>query len=180
MTKGTAKIKKTASKVGAVLTGKVGVLSTLEGEHSEVSTLMDDVTDTENNDKKRDYYRKIRQDLLIHTQGEEQGVYAELKNHESMRTMTERAIREHAEIKQLISTLDRLAIGTPQWTQNFDSLKRAVQSHVDFEEEQLFAKAKDVLSADMLRKLDDSYRAYRKRTESSGELLSPPKAASGM
>src|SRR5690606_40318489 len=127
-----------------------------------------------------DYSATLRHHLLTHTHGEQPGTSAAPKNHESMRTMTERAIPEHAEIKKLLSTLDRLAIGTPQWTQNFASLKRAVQSHVDFEEEQLFAKAKDVLSADMLRKLDDSYRAYRKRTESSGELLSPPKAASGM
>ena len=175
MTKGTAKIKKAASKVGAVLTGKFGVLSTLEGEHSEVSTLMDDVSESQSTQKQRKLYDQIRQDLLVHSQGEEQGLYAEAKAHGSTRDMAEKSIRDHAQIKQILSTLDQQAIGTPQWQQSFESLKRVVEAHTEFEEEQLFPKLKSTLSADRLRDLDQRYRAFRKRIEETGERLEPPK-----
>ena len=179
MGKATAKVKATASKVGAVLTGKVGVLSTLEGEHTEVSSLMDDVIDTKDKDKRQSLFRDIRQNLLIHTQGEEQGLYAECRAHDSTRSLADKAIQDHMQIKQLLATLDGEPVSSPEWSRTFDELKSVVQRHVDFEENQLFPAAKDTLGSDALRDLDGRYKAHRKRIEDRGEELDPQVAKAG-
>jgi hemerythrin superfamily protein len=178
MGKGTAKIKGTASKVGAALTGKVGVLATLEGEHTEVASMMDDVLDTKSVEKQRELYHEIRKNLLLHTQGEEQGLYAECRAHESTRNLAEKAIQDHMEVKRIISTLDSMTVGSPDWLQKFAALQSSVKTHVEFEEERLFPTVKDVLGVDALRDLDGRYKALRKQVEEHGEVLEP-KAASG-
>jgi len=174
MGKATAKVKGAASKVGAALSGKIGVLSTLEGEHTQVASLMDDVLQVTNNpSKQRELYAQIRQDLLVHTQGEEQGLYMECRVHESTRSMADKAIQDHMQVKQLLATIDGLTVGSPEWMRNFEELKTSVARHVDFEEHQLFPAAKDVLGADSLRDLDGRYKAHRKRIEERGEQLDP-------
>jgi hypothetical protein len=174
MGKASAKVKGAASKVGAALSGKIGVLSTLEGEHTEVASLMDDVLQARTNpSKQRELYAEIRQDLLIHAQGEEQGFYTECRVHESTRNLADKAIEDHMQMKRLISAVDELTVGSPEWMRKFEELKVAVERHVDFEENQLFPIAKDALGADALRDLDSRYKAHRKRIEERGEQLDP-------
>ena len=173
MGKATAKVKGAASKVGAALSGKVGVLNTLEGEHAQVASLMEDVMEINNPSKQRELYAQIRQDLLIHAQGEEQGLYTEARAHESTRSMAERAVQDHMQVKQLLATLDSLTVGSPEWMRKFEELKAAVDMHVDFEENQFFSAVKDVLGADALRDLDGRFKAHRKRIEERGEQLDP-------
>jgi iron-sulfur cluster repair protein YtfE (RIC family) len=183
MGKASAKVKGTASKVGAALGGKVGVLNTLEGEHTEVASLMDDVVDENDADDRMETYRVIRQKLLIHAQGEEQGLYMECRAHESTRAFVDKAIQDHTRMKELIAKLDELA-GQPgsaatapakstEWIRTFEQLQTTVQSHVDFEENQLFPLVKDALGADALRDLDGRYSALRKQLEAHGETLQP-------
>lgn len=174
MGKASAKVKGAASKVGAALAGKIGVLSTLEGEHTQVASLMDDVRKASNNaGKQRELYQQIRQDLLIHSQGEEQGLYTECRVHESTRSLADKAIEDHMQVKQMLAALDSLTVGSPEWMRKFEELEAAVERHVDFEEHQLFPVAKDTLGADTLRELDGRYKAHRKRIEERGEQLSP-------
>lgn len=174
MGKASAKVKGAASKVGAALSGKIGVLSTLEGEHTQVASLMSDVLQAKTNpSKQRELYAVIRQDLLIHSQGEEQGLYTECRVHESTRTLADKAIEDHMQVKQMLATLDSLTVGSPEWMRKFEELKTSVDRHVDFEEHQLFPIAKDTLGADALRDLDGRYKAHRKRIEERGEQLDP-------
>jgi 3-hydroxymyristoyl/3-hydroxydecanoyl-(acyl carrier protein) dehydratase len=152
----------------------VDVLSTLEGEHAQVASLMDDVMGINNNpSKQRELYAQIRQDLLIHAQGEEQGLYTEARAHESTRSMAERAVQDHMQVRQLLVTLDSLTVGSPEWMRRFEELKASVDMHVDFEENQFFPAVKDVLGADALRDLDGRFKAQRTRIEERGEQLDP-------
>jgi hypothetical protein len=173
MGKASAKVKGAASKVGAALSGKIGVLSTLEGEHAQVASLMDDVIESNNPSKQRELFQQIRQDLLMHAQGEEQGLYTEARAHDSTRTFADRAVQDHMQMKHLIASLDALTVGSPEWMRKFEELKASVDRHVDFEENQFFAAVKDVFGADALRDLDGRYKALRKRIEERGVQLEP-------
>jgi len=173
MAKASAKIKGTASQIGAALSGKVGVLNTLEGEHSEVASLMKSVIGSKSAEQQRELYEEIRQELLIHTQGEEQGLYAQCRAHESTRNLADKAIQDHMEIKRLLSTLDETDVGTAQWDEKFHALKSAVETHVEFEEQRLFPTVNDTFSSDALRDLDGIYKSLRKRIEQGGEQLDP-------
>jgi hemerythrin superfamily protein len=171
MDKTTAKIKGAVSKIGAVFRGEFGILGTLEGEHAEVSSLMGDLVDSDSLEKQRELYMAIRQDLLIHSQGEEQGIYAQARSHEATRTLVDRAVQDHMEMKQMLAALDQLDFGSAQWLQKFGLLRSAVETHVEFEEQQFFPAVNNVMSVETLRELDDRYQSYRKRIEERGERL---------
>jgi hemerythrin superfamily protein len=134
---------------------------------------MNDVMELNNPSKQRELYAQIRQDLLIHAQGEEQGLYMECRAHEATRSMADRAVQDHMQVKQLLVTLDSLTVGSPEWMRRFEELKTAVDTHVDFEEHQFFPAVKDILGADALRDLDGRFKAHRKRIEERGEQLDP-------
>lgn len=171
MDKTTAKIKGAVSKIGAVFRGEFGILGTLEGEHAEVRSLMNDLIDSKSLEKQRELYMAIRQDLLVHTQGEEQGIYAQARAHEATRSLVDKAVQDHTEAKQLLATLDQLEFGSAQWLQKFGLLRSSIETHVEFEEQRLFPAVNDVMAAETLRDLDERYKAYRKRVEERGEKL---------
>lgn len=171
MDKTTSKIKGAVSKIGAALSGKAGILNTLEGEHAEVESLMTDLVESRSVEKQRQLYVDIRQKLLVHTQGEEQGIYAHCRAHEATRALVEKATQDHSEAKQLLASLDTLEFGGPQWLQKFGALRSSVMAHVQFEEQRLFPTAKDVLDHEILRDLDDRYERLRKQIEERGETL---------
>lgn len=171
MDKTTSKIKGAVSKIGAALSGKAGILNTLEGEHSEVESLMNDVMETQSVEKQRELYVDIRQKLLVHTEGEEQGIYAHCRAHEATRALVEKATQDHKEAKQLMAALDRLEFGGTQWMQKFGALRSSVMAHVQFEEQRLFPTAKDVIDNETLRDLDDRYDRYRQQIKDRGETL---------
>jgi hemerythrin superfamily protein len=171
MDKTTAKIKGAVSKIGAVFRGEVGILGTLEGEHTEVRSLMDDVVNSKSLEKQRELYTLIRQELLLHANGEEQGIYVQARTHATTRTMADKAIQDHTEVRQLLAALDELEFGSAQWLQKFGMLRASVEAHVEYEERSLFPAMNDILGADTLRELDDRYKEYRKRIEERGERL---------
>ena len=173
----TSKVKATVGKlgtqVGAALTGKPGILRTLEGEHTELTTLIADVRDAKHVQRRRDLYPMIRRELMIHGQGEEHGLYAECRAHDVTRPLAEQATRDHMAIEQLLATLDGAAIGSPEWLRNFDELARVVERHFALEERELFPAAKDALGNDALRELDGRYKAHRKRLDQADQPLEP-------
>ncbi len=173
MGKATAKFKGTASKVSAALSGKVGVLSTLEGEHTELNSLMDDVLAAKDMGKRRQLYHEIHQTLMVHTQGEEQGLYTQCRSYDATRSLADKAIQDHMQLKQLLAALDGLTLGSPEWSRKFDEFKSSFERHAEFEEHQLYPAAKDTLGNDALRDLDGRYKAHRKRVEERGEELDP-------
>lgn len=174
MGKATAKVKAAASRVGAAFSGKFAILNTLEGEHTEVKSLMKDVVEAKSAADKRELYRTIRQQLLVHGQGEEQGLYLDCQAHDSTRAMANQGLQDHAQINQLLADIDLLEVGSPEWSRRFAELESVVDRHVAFEENELFVVAKDTLGSDALRDLDGRYKALRKRIEERGEQLDPP------
>jgi hemerythrin superfamily protein len=171
MEKTSAKIKGAVSKIGAVFRGEVGILGTLEGEHAEVRSLMDDLLDAKSLEKQRELYNLIRQELLVHANSEEQGIYAQGRAHATTRTMVDKAIADHTEVRQLLAALDELEFGAAAWLQKFGLLRSSVNAHVEYEERTFFPAINDLLAADTLRDLDDRHKDYRRRVEERGERL---------
>jgi hypothetical protein len=173
MTKATAKLRWAASKLGALFNGKHGVLATLEAEHTEVRSLIADLRRVDDPAKVRAGFMRIRQDLLIHMHGEEQGVYAELGRDPAGVRVVGEAVGDHVELERLLESLDRISVTQPQWREQLIALEAALAAHVAFEHGELYELAKQLLDDATLRRLDDEYHAYREGAELHGELIRP-------
>ena len=62
------------------------------------------------------------------------------------RDITLEAFEEHRLVKQLLGELESLDKGEEKWTAKFTVLKENIEHHVEEEEDEMFKKARKVLS----------------------------------
>lgn len=170
---GTEKIKAAAHQVAAILSGKAGILNTLEREHAEVSALMHKVLSAKDPVAvAEDLYTTIRQQLLVHAHAEQDVLYRACEKRAYISSMMPTSRDEHAQLEQLLGQLDSLPVDAPAWMDQFRRLEQTVRHHVEQEENILFERCQDVFENHELRDLDREYDDAK--TLAEGLLASAP------
>lgn len=155
-------IKKVGKQVGAALGGDAGILNTLEGEHTEVSTLMNAVISSDSPVAAAEkHYPTIRKKLLLHTQAEQQVLYTACERYPETAEMIPDSRAEHQEIEEIIGELDSMAVDAPAWMERFEALQQTVTEHIEDEEAVLFERCKKHFQKDELRELDDQFESTK-------------------
>jgi hemerythrin superfamily protein len=171
-----ARIAGKAKEVGSVLTGERGIYKILSREHGQVTTWMLQVSaaSTAGNGVRQDLFGKIRTELLAHAHAEEREFYPPLQKYDETRDLATRGMREHHEIEQLFERLHHdLDMGTSEWNETFDELVRRVKTHVAMEEDDLFPRARKVLSDKEAKEIE---RRYLEQHEREKKVLAHPPA----
>ncbi len=146
-----------------IVEGDGGIFRELAKEHGEISVLMKRLSSSSDEELRRELFPKIREELLAHTKGEEQEFYPLLENHEPSRALAAQARRDHQEIESILEQLHMSGFGDPSWGHRFEQLVRSVEAHVQMEENQLFPKAKDVMTAREIKESEKRFVLARKR-----------------
>lgn len=133
----------------------------LKSDHEKVAELFERI-EAASGQAKVDIFKKIQTELEVHTQIEETIFYPALRHAEETRDLTLEAFEEHQVIKDLLA---ELADGEPsdRWDAKLTVLKENVEHHVDEEENDMFGKAKDVLSNEQAEALGDQMAAEKQR-----------------
>jgi hemerythrin superfamily protein len=169
----TEKIKAAAQQAAAVLSGKAGILNTLEREHAEVSALMEKVLSASNPaDSAEEHYPTIRKKLLLHARAEEDVLYAACEKRPETATMITNARDEHHEMERIFGELDRIPMDSQAWIEELRRLQQTVKHHVEQEENVLFARCQDAFENSELRDLDDEYKDAKTLVE--GKITDAP------
>lgn len=169
----TEKIKAAAHQVAAMLSGKAGILNTLEREHAEVSALMQKVLSA--NDAAtvaEEHYPTIRKKLLLHARAEQDVLYTACEKRAETASMISTSIGEHAELERLIGQIDHLPVDSQAWLEEFRRLEQNVRHHVEQEENLLFDRCQEAFENDELRELDREYDDAKTLVE--GKLTDAP------
>jgi hemerythrin superfamily protein len=169
----TEKIKAVAHQLAAMLSGKAGILNTLEREHAEVSALMQKVLSS--NDPAttaEEHYPAIRKKLVVHARAEQDVLYTACEKRAETASMISTSIGEHAELERLLGQLDRLPVDSQAWLEEFRRLEQTVRHHVEQEENLLFDRCQDAFDNQELRQLDKEYDDAKSLVEN--ELTDAP------
>lgn len=169
----TEKIKAAAHQVAAILSGKAGILNTLEREHAEVSALMQKVLSA--NDPAttaEQHYPTIRKQLLLHARAEQGVLYTACEKRAQTSSMIPTSLGEHAEVERMIGELDHLPVDSQAWLDEFRRLEQTVRHHVEQEENLLFERCQDAFENHELRELDREYDDAKTLVE--GKLTAAP------
>jgi hemerythrin-like domain-containing protein len=70
-----------------------------------------------------------------------------------------------------------MPMNSPTWLIRFRELQRAVEDHVDQEENQVFPQARDIISPELAEEIDQRYRIERARGIQEpiiDEIVPPP------
>lgn len=126
----------------------MNAFTVLKADHKKVAGILEKIdATTERGVKTReDLFKQLKTELDLHAHIEETILYPALEQAEETRDITLEAYEEHRLVKQLLTELDTLGKDEEQWTAKFTVLKENIEHHVEEEEDEMFKKARKVLS----------------------------------
>jgi hypothetical protein len=122
----------------------------LKQEHRDVKKLFKQIVDQER--YQDNVYMQIRTALNLHMSGEEKVLYPRLENNDETRTITLESYEEHEVGKRIINDVDNTTDMDAKYAK-VKVLSEAIDMHVKEEEDELFKKAKKVLSSEEEREI---------------------------
>jgi iron-sulfur cluster repair protein YtfE (RIC family) len=134
---------------------KMDAITLLKADHEKVDALFSQLEETTERAEKtrQELFTKLKQELDLHAHVEEKIFYPALKESEETRDITMEGIQEHHVVKVLLRELDAMEVTSETWTAKLKVLKENVEHHVEEEEDDMFKKARNVLSTDQLEEL---------------------------
>jgi hemerythrin superfamily protein len=140
----------------------------LKRDHEKVKELFERAVAARNLSRRRDLYRQIREELLLHAKTEEATFYAALKGEREIGERMKHAKEEHQEMEDYIKHLDKMNIESGTWFEVFGEFKHSVTHHVEEEEGEIFEKARKILSHEEAKEL--AIRMDDMKQELSGRM----------
>lgn len=126
------------------------IFDILKMEHRDVKKLFKQVLDSER--FQDNVYMDIKTALALHMAGEEKLLYPRLENNQETRSLALESYEEHDLGKKVIMDIDNSADMDTKYAK-FKVLSEAIEMHIKEEEDDLFKKAKKVLSDDDEREI---------------------------
>jgi hemerythrin superfamily protein len=157
-TKAAAKVAGAAKGAAKALAGYSSIFHHLANEHAQVSTMMKSIAQSsEGSTAREDVFDEMCPALLAHAHAEEKEFYPVLRRFSELDQLVSRSLQEHKQIESYLEQLEAGDKNTKSWLELFERLVRAVEAHVDLEENQLFPKANELLSAEQAKQVYERY-----------------------
>ena len=127
----------------------------LKEDHRKVAGIFEKLEPTTERGVKtrEELFARLKEELEIHARIEETIFYPVLQEADATHDITLEAFEEHAVVKQLLSELESLNKDDETWGAKLKVLQENVEHHVEEEENEMFEKARKVLSKEELESL---------------------------
>lgn len=133
-------------------------------DHRRAAALMDRISRDGGDPEARDaLFFQLKEELEVHAIAEESTFYAALRDHPAGREKIDEASREHDRMTAILEELADMSANEGTWLANFMRLKVTVQRHLQDEETELFALARELLDQQQGRQLAQDLEAEERR-----------------
>jgi hemerythrin-like domain-containing protein len=137
----------------------------LKNDHAKVSSLFDRIEPATDATTRQQLFAQLKQELDIHSHIEETILYPALKTAAETRDITEEAYEEHQEVKDLLAELEATPADSDDWGDLITELRENVEHHVEEEENEMFPKARTVLSEQQITEIGAQLAAEKQRQQ---------------
>jgi hypothetical protein len=150
----------------------VNALDLLEEDHKKMKKLLEELdSTTERGVKTREeLFAKVRKELKIHETIEEEILYPALKEHPKAKEIVLEGYEEHHVADVILGELEGVSVDDERWGAKFSVLKENIEHHIEEEEDEMFAKARQAFEKDELEQMGERMEARKKAVEA--ELVS--------
>ena len=151
----------------------MNAIELLKADHKKVKKLLEELaeTTTQATKKRTELLEKIKTEITVHTKIEEEIFYpaflqaAETKQDEKLYY---EAWEEHRAAKRVLDDLERAEVDTPVFGGRAKVLKELVTHHAEEEEDDLFPKARKLMSKEELEELGERLEQRKKQLMARG------------
>lgn len=154
--------KGAAKQAVSAIKGRTGIYATLSKEHGEVSSLLKKVLQEKSAKKRAELLDEIRVEVLSHAYAEEETLYDSLDRFDETQQKAGHSRGEHQEIEQVLRAVFAAAPDSSEQISAIEDLQKAIEHHVDEEENDLFVRAEKLLSKMEARVLDERFAELKR------------------
>lgn len=129
------------------------VVDFLVSQHQQIKSLFGE-TLSATGEQRESAFIRLRRLLAVHETAEEEIVHPRAKRKiADGQTIVDARLKEENEAKKVLTELEKLDAGSPEFTEKLTKLRDAVVSHAEHEENEEFARLGEELSADELERM---------------------------
>ena len=130
-------------------------IALLKADHDKVKKMLADGEETtERAEKTRtELFDRLKSEMLIHEQIEEEIFYPALKSHPKARDIVLEGYEEHHVVDEIMGELEATPVTDETWGAKFKVMKENIEHHIEEEEGEMFKQARQVFDADELEQL---------------------------
>jgi hemerythrin-like domain-containing protein len=138
-----------------------GILQDLHDDHEEVASLLEAITDSEDQFERNSLFQEMRAKLLTHSHAEDEVLYRRLKasHDQASRKFVQDGEREHQLVEQQLQKMlaadDKMS---DAWMAQVTELQKLVDHHVDKEESTGFRCARAEFDKDELETMGTQFQ----------------------
>lgn len=145
------------------------IYSAIKSDHEKHRRLMAEIADTSgDSEARRAAWKEFFEDVKTHAAAEEETFYSKLMSKTWGQDTARHSVEEHAEMDDLMEELQGMDMSSPGWKQKFDKLREDYEHHMEEEEEEVFGRAKEVISDSEIEGYGDS---FLKRKDKEKQVL---------
>jgi hypothetical protein len=139
------------------------IYALIESDHRAVEELFAKLETEQDLRPRERLFEQLKAEILRHKEIEERTFYAALSTLPEIADLVEEAMEEHVDAEELLQELDGLDPEEDEWPATLQELREEVEHHVTTEENEIFAAARQALTAEQARKLAQEFQAEKQR-----------------
>lgn len=151
---------------------KMDVLDLIEADHRQVETLFSEIESTDETQKLYECFNQLYNALNVQVEVKEQTFYPAIRHCQNTDELVDAAQQEHEAAKQMLEELASLSPTSAEFKQKIGELKRAVQHHLQKEENEVFSQVRECMSQEEREQLGSEFEVVKSKLQSEMSFAS--------
>ncbi|MBY5990186.1 hemerythrin domain-containing protein [Roseovarius atlanticus] len=125
------------------------IYDAIRADHDNHRALLDRIEDTSgDSDDRKSAWKEFYEDVKSHAAAEEETFYSKLISKTWGQDAARHSVHEHQQLDDIMEELNEGDMASPGWLTRFKTLKHDYEHHMDEEEDEVFARAQEVIPED--------------------------------
>lgn len=140
------------------------IYTAIQNDHERHRSLLNTIADTEGDSEERESaWTEFYNDVKAHAAAEEETFYAKLMERTWGQDSARHSVHEHEQMDEIMEELREMDMSSPGWIQRFKTLKHDYEHHMDEEEDEVFGRAKEVISSEHNEEYGENFLKRKKK-----------------
>ena len=145
------------------------IYTAIKDDHDKHRKLLNQIADTSGaSDARQEAWSTFYRDVKSHAAAEEETFYSKLISKTWGQDAARHSVHEHQQLDDLMEELNGMDMSQGAWLEKFKKLKHEYEHHMEEEENEVFTRAKEVISDE---EIDGYGDRFEKRKEKEVGLI---------
>lgn len=141
------------------------ILQLIDTDHREIEQIFDDIEEVDDADQLYELFNQLYKETNLHSQAEELVFYPALREYEDTEDIIEEAESEHEEAEVILEQMKALSPDSEEFVEKIGELREAIMHHLEEEEDEVFAIARDCMDDAQLIQLGQEFQSVKAKLE---------------